>query len=659
MGKHARDAGGDSRAAAAGAAATPTALVAGQAPLDDLAILERIVEGTGHATGEAFLQSLVRSLASALDVRYAFVAGFAGSPTRVRTLAYWAVDRIVDIVEWDLAGTPCEEVIAGRLCHHPSGVAHLFPGDAPLVEMKIESYLGVPLIGARGETLGHLAVFDERPMQRQPRSLSVFRIFAQRAGAELDRLEAERALRESERQFRDLFDEAPIGYVYEDTETRFVSANGAALKMLGIRAEEVRQIVGLSLVADTPENQARVRQSLAAEQAGRELPCIELELRRKDDGRPVWVQRWSRPEPGGKHTRTMIIDITERVLAERERARLQQQNVYLQEEIKSVHNFEEIVGRSAALTETLSKIQLVAATEATVLITGETGVGKELLARAVHSRSRRAGRPLIKVNCAALPTGLVESELFGHEKGAFTGAVNRRIGRFELAEGGTIFLDEIGELPVEVQVKLLRVLQEREFERVGGDRTIRADVRVIAATNRDLPAAVASGAFRQDLYYRLSVFPVHAPPLRARRGDIPLLVHYFVKRSAAQIGRSIEHIAPETMQRLVEYDWPGNVRELENIIERAVILSPGAELLVPEGVLAATAPAPAARPPSPAVLERTLEQVEREHIIATLQSTKWLVEGEQGAARALGLHPNTLRSRMKRLGIERSAEAAS
>ncbi len=664
MGKHARDAGGDFRAADAAKAGASSAPIAGQAPPDDLTILERIVEGTGHATGEAFLQSLVRSLASVLNVRYAFVAEFAGVPTRVRTLAFWAAGRIAENVEWDLAGTPCEEVVAGRLCHHPAGVSRLFPRDAPLVEMRIESYLGVPLIGARGETLGHLAVFDERPMPHEPRGLSVFRIFAQRAGAELDRLHTERSLRESERQFRDLFEQAPIGYVYEDTETRFLSANSTALKMLGVRPEEVRDTVGLTLVADTPENQARVRQSIAAEQAGRELPCIELELRRKDNGRPVWVQRWSRPEPGGRHTRTMIIDITERVLAERERSRLQQQNVYLQEEIKSVHNFEEIVGRSAALREVLAKVELVAGTEATVLITGETGVGKELIARAIHSRSRRAGRPLIKVNCAALPTGLVESELFGHEKGAFTGAVNRRIGRFELAEGGTIFLDEIGELPLDVQVKLLRILQEREFERIGGAKTIRADVRIIAATNRDLPAAIASGAFRQDLYYRLNVFPLHAPALRERREDIPLLVHYFVKRSAAQVGRAIEHIAPHTLKRLIEYDWPGNVRELENIVERAVILSPGPELLVPESVLAATAPVSAAaaagaNPPLPGALDRTLEQVEREHIIATLQSTKWLVEGEHGAARSLGLHPNTLRSRMKRLGIQRSAEAAS
>lgn len=629
---------------------------------DELTALARIVRGTARTTGEAFLESLVRHLAGAIDVSHVFIAKFSKSPSRVRTIAYWAHDHIEKPIEWDLAGTPCEEVVSGKLCHHPSGVWRLFPQDTPLVEMRIESYLGVPLIDDRGETMGHLAVFDQRPMPQEPRQLSIFQIFAQRASAELERMRMEHKLRESEKLFRDLFDEAPIGYVYEDTSTRFISANRAAQRMLGLKAEEVVGTVGLSLVAPTPEAQQRVHDSLAAEQSGHEKGVIELELRRKDNGKPVWVQRWSRPEQDGKHTRTVIVDITDRVLAEREGARLQLHNSYLREEIKSVHNFDEIVGRSPALGQVLRNVELVAATDATVLITGESGVGKELVARAIHSRSSRASCALIKVNCAALPTGLVESELFGHEKGAFTGAVSKRIGRFELAEGGTLFLDEIGELPLDVQVKLLRVLQEREYERVGGAKTLCADVRVIAATNRDLGAAVASGAFRQDLYYRLNVFPVKVPPLRERRADIPLLVHYYVSRSAARIGRPIERIPTEAMDRLCAYDWPGNVRELQNLIERAVILSPGSELASSAIVLPGQASAghqDLSMSPPEAGKGQSLERIERDHILGTLRSTGWVVDGPRGAAQILGLHPNTLRSRMKKLDIRRSTDADS
>jgi transcriptional regulator with GAF, ATPase, and Fis domain len=302
----------------------------------------------------------------------------------------------------------------------------------------------------------------------------------------------------------------------------------------------------------------------------------------------------------------------------------------------------------------------VAPADTSVLITGETGTGKELIARAVHSASSRRDKPLIKVNCAALPTGLVESELFGHERGAFSGAIAKRVGRFELANGGTIFLDEVGEIPPEVQVKLLRVLQEREFERVGGNVPIKADVRVIAATNRDLRKAVRAGAFREDLYYRLNVFPLQLPPLRERRDDIPMLVRFLVSKYGARVGKRAAGVSAQTMNRLVEYAWPGNVRELENVIERAMILatSPvvdvGPELLmsVPSP---ARPPAPDARDASDLPREKSLEAVERDHIRTVLEQTGWVIEGPRGAAGILNLHPNTLRSRLKKLGIRRGA----
>jgi formate hydrogenlyase transcriptional activator len=620
--------------------------------LDELAVLRAIVEGTARNTGQEFFQSLVGRLAAAMGVRFAFVAEFIGG-TQVRTLAYWFRDRIKDNVEWDVIGTPCEDVLRGNLCHYPTSVSQRFPDDSVLVEWGIESYLGVPLCDARGVHLGHLAVFDDRPMPAEPRRLFTFRIFAARAAAELERLHFEKQLLESEERYRDLYEEAPIGYVKEDLESRFIAANRAALRILGLKPEEVAGMVGMSLVPNTPEAQRRVKEAFASIGKGAESTSVDLELRRKDDGRPVWVQWWSRPEPNGKYTRTMFVDVTERVLMEQEKARLQQQNLYLQEEIKSDHNFEEIIGRSPAMKAVLDNVNCVAPTDATVLITGETGTGKELIARAIHSTSRRKDRPLIKINCAALPGGLVESELFGHEKGAFTGAMARRIGRFELAHGGTIFLDEIGDLPADAQAKLLRVLQEREFDRVGGSAPIKVDVRVLAATNRDLLQAVREKAFREDLYYRLSVFPLHLPSLRDRTDDIPSLALFLVNKFAARTGKRIDGVDRETMRRLIEYPWPGNVRELENVIERAVILAAGPTLVIGADMFPVKVDRPADADPAPKQ-PATLEDAEREHILAVLGQTAWVVEGSRGAAKILGLHPNTLRSRMKKLGIRRT-----
>ncbi|HEX6884653.1 MAG TPA: sigma 54-interacting transcriptional regulator [Planctomycetota bacterium] len=633
---------------AQGPAPTP----AGEESDDEL--LRRMLEGTARATGAEFFRALVRNLAMSVRAAYAFAAEVTPDRQHVRTLAVWGLGQFQADVEYPLDGTPCEDVIRGELCHHPHGVQARFPRDAMLVEMGAESYLGVPLQDDQGQVLGHVAVLDTRPMSEEPRRLSIFRIFAARAAAELVRLRTQAALAESERRLRDLFEEAPIGYVYEDTETRFVSANRAAQEILGLRPEEVPGTVGMTLVAPTEENQARVRASLEAERAGRELPFIELELRRRSDGRSVWIQRFSRPEPDGKHTRTVLVDITARVLAERERARLSQQNAYLREELKSAHDFEQIVGSSPGLRAALDKVRQVAPTDSTVLILGETGTGKELIARGLHAASRRKDRPLIKLNCAALPTGLIESELFGHEKGAFTGALEKRVGRFALADGGTIFLDEIGDVPPEVQVRLLRVLQEQEFEPVGSAKTVKVDVRVIAATNRDLAKAVAAGDFRADLYYRLNVFPITVPPLRERREDVPLLAHYFTARYAARIGKRFDAIAEETLLRLAEYSWPGNIRELENVIERAVILAPEGRLVVDPGMLRAeVALAAGERAPAAPSTDLTAAENERAHLLAALERSGWRIEGERGAAKALGLHPNTLRSRMKRLGLQR------
>jgi formate hydrogenlyase transcriptional activator len=327
---------------------------------------------------------------------------------------------------------------------------------------------------------------------------------------------------------------------------------------------------------------------------------------------------------------------------------LAREKLYLEDEIRSEQGFEEIIGRSAAIRAVLRKIETVAATDSTVLICGETGTGKELVARAIHERSSRNSNAFVKLNCAAIPTGLLESELFGHERGAFTGAVMQRIGRFELANHGTAFLDEIGEIPLELQPKLLRVLQEREFERLGSTRTLKTDARLIAATNRNLAECVENHIFRADLYYRLNVFPITVPPLRDRPEDIPLLVRHFVQHYARRMNRTIDTIPSETMEALVRHSWPGNIRELQNLIERSVILSPGPALQVPlAGLHSGNAPS------QDGAKRRTLEEAERDHILATLKETRWVVSGPRGAAARLGMNRSTLQFRIRKLGIVR------
>ena len=640
---------------------------------DDLRALHAVVEGTARGTGQEFFKSLVRHLAEAIDVQYAVVAEFPKGPPYVRTLAFWERDRIATNFEYDFTGTPCAEIVRGGLVHYPTGVSRLFPEATPLVERGIDSYMAVPFLDAAGNILGHLAVFDERPMLAEPRRGFIFRIFAARATAEQERIRVEQKLRASEARFRDLFENAPNAYLVVGVDGRILSANRRLAELLGHQVEELVGAVIHSFMPDTPSGKERSLEIYRKHLAGEPVSGWELELRRKD-GRPVWVNLWMEPDRDDdgsvQASRSFFVDITARVLAERDRSRLHEQNLYLQEEIKSEHDFENIIGQSHRFMDVLANVERVAPTDASVLITGETGTGKELVARAIHSTSKRKDKPLIKVNCAALPAGLVESELFGHEKGAFSGALARRLGRFELANGGTIFLDEIGELPSDAQVKLLRVLQEREFDRVGGAAPVRVDVRVIAATNRDLAKEVKDKAFREDLFYRLNVFPVHLPPLRERRDDIPLLVGVLIKKFAQRIGKQFDGVSQATMDRLINYTWPGNIRELENVLERAVILASGHLLEIgPDVIPPSSAASAAGQTPTANARSQThpdaaarpgadsqppsLEAVERNHILTVLEHTNWTVTGPRGAAKLLDLPPSTLRHRMKKLGIAR------
>ncbi len=364
----------------------------------------------------------------------------------------------------------------------------------------------------------------------------------------------------------------------------------------------------------------------------------------------------TKEQPVGGNDLSLLTQIANQLAVSLENARayqelnelknkLKQEKLYLEDEIRNELNFEEIIGEDPEILKVLSQVKIVAPTDATVLILGETGTGKELIARAVHRMSERRDRSFIKMNCAAIPTGLLESELFGHEKGAFTGAVSQKIGRLELADKGTLFLDEVGDIPLELQPKLLRVLQDQEFERLGSTRTIRVNVRLVAATNHDLAKNIAEGQFRSDLFYRLHVFPIRMPPLRERRQDIPALVRYFVQKLARRMGKQIDTIPIETMNKMMDWNWPGNIRELENLVERSVILTKGPILRVP---LAELQP-----PPEDTETDGTLEATDREHIIRVLRETRGVLSGPAGAAARLGLQRTTLQSKMKRLGIER------
>jgi formate hydrogenlyase transcriptional activator len=634
-----------------------------QAPLPDDAALSRIAAGVEAETGERFFSSLARGLALALGVQYAFVTRLSDDGRHFKTLALWERDHLGENVELPLTGTPCELVLRGQAAHHPAKLCARFPDDDLLAEWGAQSYCGVPVFDAQGRVFGHVAIVDDKPMPDGPRGLAVMRIFAERVRAEVERLRMEGALRsandrlaQSEEQFRDLFEEAPIAYVHQAVDTRILRANRTAMQILGVKPDEIGGLLGTSFFPDTPEAQRRLRDAIPLLASGTDENGVVLELRRKDDGRPLWVRWWCKPEPGGNYTRSMFIDITDQVLMEREKARLEAHNVYLLNEIRSEQNFGDIVGGSSGLRKVMQQVQLVAPTDATVLITGESGTGKELVARAIHERGARSERSLVKLNCSAVPEGLFESEFFGHVKGAFTGALKDKPGRFELADSGTLFLDEIGEVPLAMQAKLLRVLQEQELERVGDTRTRKVNVRVIAATNRDLKKEVDEGRFREDLFYRLSVFPIEVPPLRERPEDITPLAAHFIRQSARRMNRPEPQISKDAFDRLATYYWPGNVRELQNTVERAVILWQEGPLTfdLPASPVNEN-PAGPAKPAARAslLIRDELKRQEREAIINALKQTNGKVSGPGGAAELLGMKPTTLASRIASMGINR------
>lgn len=636
-------------------------------------VLRELLEGTSTETGEAFFDLLVRHLARALDVRFAWVTELLEREQRLRALSFWVGDGYYQGYEYAIPGTPCEHVVQRRaLCRYGDRVVDLFPNDPDLGPLGAVSYLGAPLLDTDGRVLGNLAVMDTAPIADDAEGLeTVFRIFAARAAAELRRLRRDQTLTERGAQLVQLFNAAMDAVIEMNADLRPRQMNGAARRLLG--GEDPPAPAPSIADALEPASHARLKRLME------ELP------RRPDGSRSVWIPNGLEVrhppnravqadatltcyQSGGETVFVLIArDVNERLEAERRISALTDETEYLKEEIAWLHGWSGLVGRSPALRNVLQAVEQVAHSDATVLLQGETGTGKELIARAIHERSPRSNRRLVRLNCAAIPSQLQESEFFGHQKGAFTGATEHRQGRFKLADGGTLFLDEVGELPLDLQAKLLRVLQEGEYEPVGGARTERVDVRVISATNRDLSAMVEDGRFRRDLWYRLNVFPIRLPPLRERGDDVALLAQSFLDNLAARLRKQPLVLDADGRARLQAYDWPGNVRELQNVIERAVILSPpGGPLRLRDALPGPPQPRPVSPPIAPApstedtahiLTAAELRDIERRNIIRALQRCRGKIAGSSGAARLLGLPPSTLASRMKSLGIDRASTA--
>jgi PAS domain S-box-containing protein len=628
---------------------------------DDAAI-RLILEGTAQETGQAFFRALVQRLAQVLGTTGAFVTEFDEEKYRLNALAFWFEADFVPHYEYDAKETPCGSVIESRqLFHVVDRLTALFPNDPDLRSMRAVSYLGMPLLDKNSRILGHLAVIDAKPMIKAPRTENLFRIFAARASAELQRIRAENQIRESETKLALLVHSAMDAIIELDEHLKIVRVNPSGEKVFRKPASLMISLPITSLLTvSSAEKLIRLTQQLRSEADGAEnylwVPGGFQILADENQNLPTEASL-SRYILEAKNFFTIILrDIRDQIEAEHKIAALTSETEYLREELNNFEGFDNVIGSSEPWRKVLRQINQVANSDAGVLITGETGTGKEIIARAIHAASRRKSAPLIKVNCAAIPESLIESEFFGHEKGAFTGATGKRAGRFALADGGTMFLDEVAELPVDLQSKLLRVLQEGEFEPVGSSTTHKVDVRIVAATNRNLNEAIQQGRFREDLYYRLNVFPIQMPPLRERGDDVILLAEKFANVSAQKMGKQVVPLTPDCIRRLKSYSWPGNVRELQNIIERAVITAQSGQLNLVDCL--PHSDSRISEPTASAKLEEVLtaaemESLERQNIIRALNRCEWRISGPQGAAKLLGLPPTTLSSRIKALKIRR------
>ncbi len=629
-----------------------------------------ILEGTSTHIGEKFFISLVENLSKVLNTYGAWVTEYLEEERRLRALAFLLGDQWINDFNYKITGTPCEVVVQEkRLVHVPEKLLELYKGNPDVKDLRkagAVSYLGVPLLDTDGKILGHLSVLDTQPIPKQKQVINIFRIFANRASAELQRLRAEKETHESQEKLRRLFQSAMDAIIELDKHLKITRVNAAATKLFGLRNRDVSgRTFGQFLTKSSGEKLVHLADLLVKQPEGENYVWISGGLTAVNvEGEQFPAEATlSRFQMGNENFYTIILrSLNERIKAEQKIRSLTRESEYLKEELTALTGLDEIIGDSNAIINVLKDVKKVAATHSTVLILGETGTGKELIARSIHSSSRRAQKPFVKVNCAAIPSNLIESEFFGHEQGAFTGATKKREGRFSIADGGTIFLDEIGELPIDLQAKLLRVLQEGEFEPVGSSQTVRVDARVITATNKDLSKAVREGSFREDLYYRLNVFPIVVPPLRDRSNDVEMLARSFMEKFSKRNGITLEPLSDEQIFSLKSYNWPGNIRELQNVIERAVITSTMGRLNLERALpdlgnglddKASTRPL---ENDNKILADKELKALERKNILRALENTNWRISGKHGAAALLGIPTSTLNSKIKAFGIKRHSK---
>jgi transcriptional regulator with GAF, ATPase, and Fis domain len=642
-----------------------------------------ILQGTVSDTGQAFFDALAKTMSTALGYSHTWITEIAGSH-KLHTLALFVEDELKENVTYDMRGTPCETVIVEKAVeHHADNVQTFYPQDKKLSELNARSYFGVPMIGSKGDVVGHLALLGKKPSSSEPNGLAVLKTFASRAGAELERIYIERQLKKQQEETQKILDTAMDCIITLETDLSILTVNQSVLTQFEVSKVSIeKQNFASYMDATSAKHLNNALKILLSKQNDEQRIWLpdSLKLIKQADQHIIADATVSLIEK--EHGPIIVLsfrNVNDRIQGLKRIESLDQERQYLKSELKRISENNKIIGSSPAMLAVLEEIEQVAQTEASVLICGETGTGKELVANALHQSSKRKDKAFVKVNCGALQANLIESEFFGHEKGAFSGAVNRRLGRFQLADGGTIFLDEVGDIPADLQVKLLRVLQEGEFESVGSSTTQKVNVRVIAATHRDLLQAVQDGEFREDLYYRLNVFPIMVPALRERGDDITAIAQTFKDHFCHQIGRCIDDFTPLQIQQLKSHYWPGNIRELRNVIERAVITSKHGTLnldrALPSISIEKNEDSSAhsmintprqTEPPlkSDAVAfkhinenteilnEAQLKEIEKNNIIRAIALCNGKISGEKGAAKLLGLKPSTLSSRMKTYDID-------
>lgn len=621
-----------------------------------LMLLKKIVEGTSTYTGEEFFKSLVKNMAEVLDAYGVWVTEYDSEKNRLKALAFWANGEFISDYEYDITGTPCETVLkSDGVVHVPEKAMELYPNDEDGRKIGMVSYMGISLNDTTGAVCGHLALLDQKPMEEIPEAFAIFRIFASRATAELNRLRSERLLKENESKLNRLMNGTMEAIIEMDEDLIITQANDATLKTF--EATEVAFIgESINSYLNNRSFQKLTRSIQSLKHQKESIPSTWIQghlicLKANDESFPAEATLSGYYYDDHHYYALYLRNVMNRVKTQEELKQLNVEATMLRERVEE-HHFADIIGQSEAITRSLEQVQQVAPSDSTVLILGETGTGKELFARAIHQASQRSNKPLITLNCATLPGELIESELFGHVKGAFTGASSAREGRFTLANNGTIFLDEVGELPLKLQAKLLRVLQEGEFEPVGSSKTQKVNVRIIAATNRNLEEEVKNADFRKDLYYRLSVFPISVPPLRDRGNDILNITEAFLKKYGHRAGLTVSPLSEAEKQKLLAYHWPGNVRELQNIIERAIITSKDGVIELPPLTDRTSLEEPKSADPKRIIRESELIELERRNIILALEQANGRISGKNGAAQLLDIPPTTLNSRISKLAIK-------